>query len=473
MALKIQGLEAELNYQKKKVFTHNPLISIIVPTFNTPINFLDEMIGSLRAQSYSSWELCIADASGEGSETREALKTYEAAFSINGFGVGSLKISYLKENLGISGNTNEALSLATGDYLAFLDHDDFIEPDCLFEVVKAINNTPTIDVLYTDEDKVMNGHFYYPNFKPAYNRLLLQSSNYIAHFFVVKKTIVDMIGGFDSACDGSQDYDFILRATNKAAHIYHISRILYHWRVHKDSVAIAPEQKQYCYDAAVLAINKLIKENDIRARAECSENIGFYDTKYALPKDKKLEIIDFSSDLKKDIKTSAADFIIIKGDAISTISPKIEAFSKAYLNLPYIGAVSYKLFYEKKLQSFGATYFNDSVVGLFEGLHSDEGGFQNRALADLSLPLCSTDVFATKKELLQEFMDVGNDFNDLPTFAVAFSIFIHSKKLEIAGIHRAYQRTDSKSIAKPSDRFIKENSESLKKLSELYRTMPY
>ena len=157
----------------------------------------------------------------------------------------------LSENAGIAQNTNAALEMATGDFVALLDHDDLLAPNALYEVAKALEQNPKIDVIYTDEDKVnteLTEHFQ-PHLKPDFNLDLLRSNNYICHFFLARRSIVEKVGGFREEYNGAQDYDFIFRCTDDASVIYHIPEILYHWRTHQASTADNPASKMYAFDA--------------------------------------------------------------------------------------------------------------------------------------------------------------------------------------------------------------------------------
>lgn len=253
-------LEALAN-QKAHQFKYSPLISVIVPTFNTPLNFLREMIESVLNQSYQNFELCIADGSTDGAVMEEIQK----------YASNDKRIVYckLEKNFGIAGNTNEALKLANGDYIGLFDHDDLLTLDCLYEIVASLQDKKH-DVIYTDEDKIdeTSTHFFGPHFKPNFNKTLLCSYNYITHFFVVKKEIVDKVGNFRTEFDGSQDYDFIFRCVENAKSIYHVAKVLYHWRVHQFSTAGNPESKLYCYEAGKRAIESHYKRFNIHSHVE-------------------------------------------------------------------------------------------------------------------------------------------------------------------------------------------------------------
>ena len=269
--------EKELERQAQEHFPYEPLISIIVPTYNTPWEYLVQMIESVTSQSYPGWELCIADGSPDHTLVQSVVRSYQRNHP-------SIHLRLLDENLGISGNTNAALDLAQGDYIALLDHDDFLTPDALYEVVRMINRHSDADVLYTDEDKYDSGfdRYYDPNLKPDFDQDYLLCCNYITHFYVVKKSIVDQTGGFSTTMDGSQDYDFILRTTEQAAGIYHIPKVLYHWRIHSNSVAGDPTSKMYAYDAAQNALNSYFQRQGIDACASKTENLGYYHANYRL-----------------------------------------------------------------------------------------------------------------------------------------------------------------------------------------------
>ena len=271
-----QITEKELEEQKKVNFSYSPKISIITPTFNTPKDLLIEMIESVREQSYSNWELCLADGSDVNNEAREILKEYTKKDS-------RIKVVYLDKNYGISGNTNKALELVTGEYTGLFDHDDVLEKDALYEIVKSLQEKHH-DIIYTDEDKLNGKTLQYedPNLKSDYNEDLLLSHNYITHFFVVKTDIIRSAGGFHSEYDGAQDYDVILKCIEKTSDIHHISKVLYHWRMHEGSTALDPESKMYCYIAGEKAIQHHLDRLGIKAQVQMREKPywGLYHVKY-------------------------------------------------------------------------------------------------------------------------------------------------------------------------------------------------
>ena len=258
-----------LRRQKHASFAQKPLISIVIPLYCTPLPYLKELIESVRRQSYENWQLCLADGSPDD-KAKEFLEKHYGR---------EKRIVYqkLKENGGISANTNAAAELAKGEYLMFCDHDDTLEPDALYEIVKAINDTDA-DVVYTDEDKVsMDGqHYFDPNFKPDFNLFRLRENNYICHIFVVRKSLTDETGMLRSEFDGAQDFDFILRCCEKAKKITHIPKVLYHWRCHMDSTAADPSSKAYAYEAGRKAIREHYQRMGIDAKVDMTERPGWY-----------------------------------------------------------------------------------------------------------------------------------------------------------------------------------------------------
>ncbi len=235
-------------------FEYSPKISIVVPLYNTPKDFLCEMIDSVLSQSYANWELCMADGSDEQHSYVEELCVSYAKHT------KQIKYLKLEENYGISGNSNKSLELASGEYIALLDHDDVLHPSVLFDVVSELNKEK-VDFIYTDECSFAKDLKHPTNihFKPDYSPDTLRSHNYICHFSVFSRNLLDKTGGFDSRFDGSQDYDLILRLTEIANKVVHIPRVLYYWRAHENSVALAAKAKPYCKTAAKLALAEHLK----------------------------------------------------------------------------------------------------------------------------------------------------------------------------------------------------------------------
>lgn len=234
--------EAELASQRAHVFCDPPLISIVVPVYNTKSVFLQELVESVLAQTYPHFELCLLDGNSQRPETLELLTALPNKDP-------RIRVKHSRENLGISGNTNLAIAFATGDYIALLDHDDLLTPDALYHVACAIQSQGA-DFIYTDEDKISEkSHYTFdPHFKADFSPDELRSSNYICHLMVIKKTLIESAGMLNPAFDGSQDHDLALRVSEKAAKIVHIPRVLYHWRQLQSSMSHQNNDK--CIGAA-------------------------------------------------------------------------------------------------------------------------------------------------------------------------------------------------------------------------------
>ena len=234
----------ELERQRREKFDFQPKISIVIPLYKTQEKYLKELLESIKGQTYSNWELCLSDGSGLDSPLKEVLKELEYSDS-------RIKVISSKEPLKIAENTNAAIEIATGDYIVFADHDDILSIDALYECAKCINENPKVDMIYSDEDKVsMDGQTYFePHFKPDLNVDLLCSVNYFCHLVVVKRQLLEQAGNLNGEYNGAQDYDFVLRCVEKTDAVYHIPKILYHWRAHMDSTAENPESKRYAFEA--------------------------------------------------------------------------------------------------------------------------------------------------------------------------------------------------------------------------------
>ena len=270
---------------KLATLKYRPLMSIVVPVFNTEPAALEAAIQSVLAQSYTNWQLCICDDGSTRVDTKEVLRRFAEQDT-------RIHVVFREQSGGISAASNSALELVKGEYVGFLDHDDTLAPHALAWVVEALNRNPEIDLAYSDEDKLnLRGQRYEPFFKPDWSPDLLRSTNYICHFLVVRKALLDRIGGFDSDCDGSQDYDLILRATEAASVIEHIPRVLYHWRAIPGSTAASLDNKTYAIEAAKRALERHCARTAPGARVEPGLVTGWWRVRYPIPEGTRVSII--------------------------------------------------------------------------------------------------------------------------------------------------------------------------------------
>ena len=397
--------EKTLNIQRNTRFSYSPKISILVATFNTKEEYLKEMIDTVLNQSYSNWELCIADGS-----TNDFVEkyVYEHYFSYG----DKIKFQKLDQNYGISGNTNKAFEMATGDYITVYDHDDTLELDCFYEIVKALQEY-RYDVLYTDEDKFDDSTKMYndPNLKPDFSEDLLRSHNYITHLFIVNKKIVDEVGYYNSDFDGSQDYDYIFRCVEKANAVYHIPRVLYHWRMHPESTAQNPESKLYCYDAGKRAIEAHYKRVGVEASVELMPKplYGFYHTTYSTKDNPLVSILIPNYNHKHILKTcidslynvnTYKNFEVVIVENNSTEKEIFEYYEELKKLHDNIQVVTYKgEFNYSKINNFGMKYTNGDYVLL---LNNDTEMISPTALSEMVGCILRPEVGAVGAKLLYE-----------------------------------------------------------------------
>ena len=285
----------ELNRQRKEQFVYEPLFSIVVPLYKTPLPYLEDLIWSIQAQTYEKWKLYLSDGSGKESSLKEVLRNYAR----------KEKRIHIIENdcrLNISDNTNRALEQVDGGYVVFVDHDDTLAPDALYECVKVLNREPDVEVIYTDSDKLSeNGKRYSePCFKPDFNMELLRCQNYICHLTVIQKRFLDKVGYLNSDYSGVQDYDHILRCVERTNRIVHIPKILYHWRMCPGSVAVDTDNKPYTYEL----FQKILREHYDRMGIQAEVKAvfpGVVRTVYQLPYEPLVSVIIANKDHREDL----------------------------------------------------------------------------------------------------------------------------------------------------------------------------
>lgn len=293
----------ELFAQRKTKFSYAPKFSVVVPLYHTPAKFLKDLVRSMMYQSYANWELCLVNASPEDVHLTSLLENWAMRDK-------RIRVIRLEKNLGIAQNTNAGIAASTGEFIAFLDHDDFLEPDALFCYADALNKDKTIDVFYSDEDKTDEyaAHYFYPHFKSDFNIDLLHANNYMCHFLAVRKSLVDTVGGLNEKFDGAQDYDFVLRLTENTKKIYHCPRILYHWRCSNQSTAANQGNKMYAIHAGKAALNAHYKRIGWNARAQEGAVDGWYQTKFTLKEEPLVSILIPNKDHTDDLDVCLNSF---------------------------------------------------------------------------------------------------------------------------------------------------------------------
>lgn len=354
----------EIYDQKVREFPENsPKFSIVIPLYKTKMEFLWPLLSSLLNQTYTKFEVCFADGSPEEGleEQIKVLTNWDPRF----------QYKKLSSNQGISGNTNEALKMVTGDFVVFSDHDDTLEVTALYEYADAILKNPEIDCLYGDEDKIERDGIRHFDafFKPDYAIDFLTANNYICHPFCVRKTLIDKYGNVDKEYDGSQDYDFTLRMVEHARYVHHVPKILYHWRSYSESTSLNPASKAYAYDAgkrAILAHYKRVWPEIKIDHIEDGLSPGIYHTIFHFDEKPLVSVIIPNKDHVEDlglaiesIQTKSTwknlEFIIVENN--STEEKTWEYYKKIQKKYNNVKVVQYEgNFNYSKINNFGVSF---------------------------------------------------------------------------------------------------------------------
>jgi glycosyltransferase involved in cell wall biosynthesis len=347
-----------------------PLISIIMPTYNTPIALLREAIGSVLAQAYENWELCIADDASSDPVLHEALAGYAAADQ-------RIKVVYRDERGGISLASNSALAIATGKWLAMLDHDDLLAPQALLRVAEVIKANPRVQMIYSDEDKITeSGHRHGVYFKPDFSLELFRSQNYLNHLTVHRTETLRAVGGWRVGFEGSQDYDLNLRIIERipASAIRHIPEVLYHWRMVAGSTALSPGAKSYAYTAGLRALNDHVNRLKLPAFVEEAPGVPYYRVRFAPPRPAPLVSIiiptrDKAGLLRMSVssilgKTSYEPFEILVIDN-GSVEEEVLSYLDELAETPRVRVLSYPHpFNYAAINNFGAREAKGDILAL-------------------------------------------------------------------------------------------------------------
>ena len=462
--------EEELAAQRERVFPKEVLFSIAVPLYNTPVRFLREMIESVLAQTYGSWQLCLADGSDpDHPEVEEVCRHYARADS---------RILYrrLGENLGISGNSNACIGMGTGDYIALLDHDDILHPAALHDMMEAISGQGA-DLVYTDEATFQDPdlkNIVRIHFKPDFGPDTLLGNNYICHFTAFRRALLERTGGFRSAYDGSQDHDLMLRLTAEADRIVHIPRVLYYWRAHAGAAAESTQAKDYAYAAGCRAVTDSLRARGITAEAGISlpgfyrircalqgeplvtiviptcdhveelrrclasveekttygnfevilaennsveaETFAFYEE--ALKRWKNIRVVsvpgpfNYSRVNNEALKEAAGDYFLLLNNDTEVITPDWIQEMLMYAQRPDVGAVGAMLYYpDDRVQHAGVVLGLGGVAGhVFCGLARGSAGYMGRLLYARNLTAVTAACMMTGRDVWEETGGLNESF---------------------------------------------------------------
>ena len=270
---------------RSRAWVDPPLISVVVPVFDPAPDWLAACIGSVRAQTYDHWELCLADDASTQPHVRSILEEAAAADP-------RIKVVFRERNGGIAAASDTALELATGELVGLLDYDDVLRPHALFAVAERVREEPDAGLVYSDEDKLMpDGTRALPAFKPDWSPDLLLSVNYVCHFTVMRRDLVEKVGGFREGFEGSQDHDLVLRVAETGAPVLHVADVLYGWRVVPGSAALANDEKPHAWTAGLRAVEDSLRRRGLEATANLRAEPGWYDVRYAVAGDPSVAVI--------------------------------------------------------------------------------------------------------------------------------------------------------------------------------------
>ena len=468
--------EELLEKQKKTNFVKNPKISIVVPLYKTNTDFFRELLYSVHCQTYSNWELCLADGSPQALEEIQNICRKDKR----------IKYKFLNGNKGISENTNEAIKMASGDYIALLDHDDILSLDALHEVVKVINENNNIEFIYSDEDKIegFSEERYEAYFKSDFAPDTLRSQNYICHLSVFKRELMDKLEGFRGEFDGAQDYDIFLRMSETVSpqNIYHIQKILYHWRMHQESTAMDGNAKTWAFEAGKKALEAHLNRIGRNGTVKNGKALGTYEVEYTvkgrpmvsilipnkdaiellkpcvdsiltkttyenyeiiiiennsikdetfsyyheIEKNEKVKIVsyeekgfNYSKIINFGVKQANGEYIVQLNNDTELITNNWLECMLGYCQMPEIGAVGVKLYYpDKTVQHGGVLLGLGGIAGhLHKGIGKDEYGYFSKAVSIQNVSAVTAACIMTKKEIYEEIGYMNEElavaFNDV------------------------------------------------------------
>lgn len=456
---------------------HKPMISIVVPIYNTPRVFLEEMIESVLNQTYDNFQLCLLNGGSTNDEIDAIIRNY--ALRDN-------RITYLRQevNEGIAKNTNNAIQMAKGEFIALLDHDDLLTEDALMECIKVINQLNP-DIIYSDEDKVSSdgGRFLQPHFKPDWSPDTLKSYNYICHLLVVRSEVLRKVNLFREGVDGSQDYDLILRLSMLTNSIVHIPKILYHWRINENSTAGNSLNKSYAFYAGKKALENYFNEIEITAAISKGSFPGSYDIKYgSLSLDMNVmiiivgewelekEIVEYYNIFKDSIQWKNFNIYIINklkhqgkrtvrevpnnnliilnthnfireiNDLVSEnqeeyifiVDSDIKITNKSWIDIMLAHSqnsntviIGPKLTNKNKIYSYGLAIIKDQIINIHQGKHRRHFGYFGRARISQNITAASPELIMFKKSF---FELVGGFEQEYEGFVAILDLCLKAKK---------------------------------------------
>lgn len=345
----IKKFEIIDKYKKQK---YEPLVSILIPVYNVSSELLSKCLDSILNQYYKNIEVCLVDDASTNQQTIDTLKKYEKKYN-------NIHVQFNKVNGHISKTTNDALNMAKGEFIALMDNDDELSPHAISEVVKALNKNSQLDFIYSDEDKLdLNGNRCEPHFKPDYSPDTLLSSNYISHLGVIRRSLMIEVGGEEIGLEGSQDYDLYLKVVEKTNNIYHIPKVLYHWRMVEGSTSMSISNKNYAVNNGLKAIEKALIRRKIKGTVVIDEKTPYYIVNYVYKQSPMVSIIIPTKDYAETLecclssiykKTAYKNYevIVVNNNSVENKTFALfDEYKKKYKNFKVLDA-NYEFNYSK------------------------------------------------------------------------------------------------------------------------------
>lgn len=420
--------------REARVFSFQPLISVITPVFNTPVKWLQQAVDSVLAQVYENWELLLIDDASTERSTIDSLAELERRDS-------RIRVIGRGENGGISAASNDGLGQARGEWIGLLDHDDLLEPDALFQTAKLLQTNNDVDLVYSDEDKLTEDGFASPMLKPDWSPDFFLSYNYVCHFTTFRRALAQKAGGFRSQFDGSQDYDLFLRIIEKTDRIHHVPRVLYHWRRTDKSVADNIRRKPGALEAGRRAIEEHLQRTGVRAHVTVDWRTHAYWVRREIEVPQKISIVtserdsvvpektnypnfeavivdlaeqpNFSAAYNAAVKQTNSPWILFLGAGVEPIESDWLTLMAEHVQRPEVGAVGARLISpDEKIEHAGVVIGVDGIAQpAFRGFKAEAPGVCRQLQITRNYSAVSAACLLASREVLQK---AGGFDEDLP-----------------------------------------------------------
>lgn len=396
-----QQLQAEVGTWSSK-----PLISLVTPVFNTPPIYLHACLYSVQTQIYPHWELCLVDDGSDNSETLACLQSVVETDP-------RIRLQHLAHNQGICQATNHAIRMARGDYIAFLDHDDRLAVDALYQLAKTILTAPELDIIYSDRDMLSPQDLRFMHlFKPDWSPETLLSGNYLFHLVLYRRQLLAQLQGVRVGFEGSQDYDLILRAADNPIQVHHIPKILYHWRQHEHSVAQIHDVKEYAYTAGIKALEDTLARRGLSGQV--SENKALWRGNYRVqlhpPTTHSIclqltHLHQYAQHINQAfVDNPQAEIVVILGPSVQALAEDTLTELISWLHIAAVGIVTGKVLDEQqRLLHAGLVHRpNGQPLAIYEHFPETTLGYMavTSSLRNLSAPHPAC--WALKRQLWQQ-----------------------------------------------------------------------